>query len=80
MSTTQENALELRNVTKRFGDKLAVNGVSFSVAPGAFLGLLGRNGAGKSTLFESVVGATTPKSGRLVSACGVLDTRRAWRA
>ena len=47
-----ETALELVSVTKRFGSKLAVDGLSLRLEPGAFLGLLGRNGAGKSTTIK----------------------------
>ena len=42
-------ALELRNVTKRFGEKVAVDDLSLTINEGDFVGLLGRNGAGKST-------------------------------
>ncbi|MCE8000885.1 MAG: ATP-binding cassette domain-containing protein [Rhodobiaceae bacterium] len=44
--------LDIRNVTKTFGGLKAVNDVSFSVAPGEFLGIAGPNGSGKSTLFN----------------------------
>lgn len=58
-------ALELDFLTKRFGDKTAVDGLSLSLEPGAFLGLLGRNGAGKSTTLKMVTGLLTPTSGRI---------------
>lgn len=58
-------ALELDSLTKRFGDKSAVEGLSLSLEPGAFLGLLGRNGAGKSTTLKMVTGLLTPTSGRI---------------
>ncbi len=58
-------ALELSHVTKRFGEKVAVDDVSFSLEPGAFLGLLGRNGAGKSTTLKMVTGLLTPSSGSI---------------
>jgi ABC-2 type transport system ATP-binding protein len=58
-------ALELTSLTKRFGDKAAVDGLSLSLEPGAFLGLLGRNGAGKSTTLKLVTGLLTPTSGRI---------------
>jgi ABC-2 type transport system ATP-binding protein len=58
-------ALELDSLTKRFGDKTAVDGLSLSLEPGAFLGLLGRNGAGKSTTLKMVTGLLTPTSGRI---------------
>ncbi len=58
-------ALELAHVTKHFGDKVAVDDVSFSLEPGAFLGLLGRNGAGKSTTLKMITGLLTPTSGSI---------------
>lgn len=58
-------ALELLNVTKRFGDKVAVDDLSLSLEPGAFLGLLGRNGAGKSTSLKMVTGLLTPTAGSI---------------
>lgn len=58
-------ALELESLTKRFGDKTAVDGLSLSLEPGAFLGLLGRNGAGKSTTLKMVTGLLKPTSGHI---------------
>lgn len=58
-------ALELVSLTKRFGDKTAVEGLSLTLEPGAFLGLLGRNGAGKSTILKMVTGLLRPTSGRI---------------
>ncbi len=58
-------ALELDSLTKRFGDKMAVEGLSLSLEPGAFLGLLGRNGAGKSTTLKMMTGLLKPTSGRI---------------
>src|SRR5262249_34136902 len=58
-------ALELRDVTKRFGDKVAVDGLSLSLEPGAFLGLLGRNGSGKSTTLKMVTGLLRPTQGSI---------------
>ncbi len=58
-------ALELVDLTKRFGDKTAVEGLSLTLEPGAFLGLLGRNGAGKSTTLKMVTGLLKPTSGRI---------------
>jgi ABC-2 type transport system ATP-binding protein len=56
-------ALELTNLTKRFGDKAAVDSLDLVLEPGAFLGLLGRNGAGKSTTLKMVTGLLKPTSG-----------------
>lgn len=58
-------ALELRHVTKRFGDTVAVDDLSISLDPGAFLGLLGRNGAGKSTTLKMITGLFPPTSGSI---------------
>jgi ABC-2 type transport system ATP-binding protein len=58
-------ALELTNLTKRFGDKTAVDDLSLVLEPGAFLGLLGRNGAGKSTTLKMVTGLLRPTSGSI---------------
>jgi ABC-2 type transport system ATP-binding protein len=58
-------ALELQSLTKRFGDKTAVDGLTLRLEPGAFLGLLGRNGAGKSTTLKMVTGLLKPTSGHI---------------
>ncbi len=47
--------LELKNITKKFGNNIAVNNISFKVEEGKILGLLGRNGAGKSTIFRCIL-------------------------
>lgn len=46
--------LELKNVTRRFGAKCAVNDVSLTIEPGSFVGVIGRSGAGKSTLLRMI--------------------------
>lgn len=58
-------ALELTNLTRRFGDTIAVNDLTLQLEPGAFLGLLGRNGAGKSTTLRMVTGLLRPTSGAI---------------
>ena len=58
-------ALELSNVTKRYGDKLAVDDLSLVLEEGEFLGLLGRNGAGKSTTLKMLTGLLPPTSGTI---------------
>ena len=55
--------LELRNITKKFGDFAATDRVSFAVKRGEIFGLLGPNGAGKSTTFRMMCGLLTPTSG-----------------
>ena len=57
------------DLSKRYGDKLAVDGLTFSVAPGEVLGFLGANGAGKSTTMRMIAGFIAPSTGQ-VSVCG----------
>jgi ABC-2 type transport system ATP-binding protein len=55
--------IEVENLTKRYGDKLAVDGLSFVVEPGTVTGFLGPNGAGKSTTMRMIAGLDRPTSG-----------------
>jgi ABC-2 type transport system ATP-binding protein len=55
--------IEVENVTKRYGDKVAVNDLSFTVKPGVVTGFLGPNGAGKSTTMRLILGLDAPNSG-----------------
>ncbi len=55
--------IEARNLSKRYGDKVAVDGVSFSVRPGQVTGFLGPNGAGKSTTMRMIIGLDRPSAG-----------------
>jgi ABC-2 type transport system ATP-binding protein len=57
--------LEVKNLTKRYGDLLAVDGVSFSIERGEILGLLGPNGAGKTTTIHMLLGLITPSAGEV---------------
>ena len=57
------------HLSKRYGDNLAVNDLSFSVAPGEVLGFLGANGAGKSTTMRMIAGFIAPSAGQ-VTVCG----------
>jgi ABC-2 type transport system ATP-binding protein len=57
------NAVELRDLSKRFGDFRAVDGVSFDVEEGEVFGFLGANGAGKSTTIRMLCGLLAPSSG-----------------
>ena len=57
--------VEVRNLTKRFGDFPAVNGISFEIRSGEILGLLGPNGAGKTTTIQMLLGLITPTSGSI---------------
>ncbi|QLQ09442.1 MAG: ABC transporter ATP-binding protein [Nocardioidaceae bacterium] len=56
-------SIEVRDLTKRYDDLVAVDGVSFDVAPGEFFGLLGPNGAGKTTALEMIEGLREPDVG-----------------
>ncbi len=56
-------AFELNGATKRFGDRIALNGVSLALPVGASLGLLGPNGAGKTTVLRLLLGMARPTSG-----------------
>ena len=56
-------AIEVRSLTKRFGTVVAVDDVSFDVAPGKVTGFLGPNGAGKTTTLRMVLGLARPTSG-----------------
>jgi ABC-2 type transport system ATP-binding protein len=58
-------ALELDHLTKRFGEKIAVDDLTLRLETGSFLGLLGRNGAGKSTTLKMIMGLLTPTSGSI---------------
>jgi ABC-2 type transport system ATP-binding protein len=55
--------LEVRDLTKRYGANLAVDGLSFKASPGRVLGFLGPNGAGKTTTLRMLLGLTLPTSG-----------------
>ena len=58
--------LEASNVSKAFGNFLAVRGADLAVERGEIIGLIGPNGAGKSTFFNCLAGETTPTTGRIV--------------
>ena len=57
--------IELSNVTKRYGDTIAVDDLSFEVRSGEVTGFLGPNGAGKSTTMRMIVGLDTPTEGNV---------------
>ena len=58
-----DKVIEFDGVSKAFGDKLLMDSVSFSVPPGAIVGIIGPNGAGKSTLFRMLRGLEQPDAG-----------------
>lgn len=57
--------VEIKDVVKRYGDYIAVDNMSMTVAEGEILGLLGPNGAGKTTLINSIIGITEISSGEI---------------
>lgn len=57
--------VEVKGLTKKFGDFTAVDGVSFEIKQGEILGLLGPNGAGKTTTFQMLLGLVTPTAGSI---------------
>ena len=58
-------AIESENLAKGYGDRLLMEGVSFSLPPGGIVGIIGPNGAGKTTLFRMITGQETPDSGTI---------------
>jgi ATP-binding cassette ChvD family protein len=57
--------IEVQNLTKSMGDRLLIEDLSFTIPPGAIVGVIGPNGAGKSTLFRMIVGTEQPDSGTI---------------
>lgn len=64
MSVINENIIEVKELTKAFGDFKAVNEISFEVKRGEIFGFLGANGAGKTTAMKMLIGISTPTSGK----------------
>ena len=58
--------IEIQNLSKRYGSKMAVNDISFTIKKGEILGFLGRNGAGKSTTMNIVTGYISATSGKVL--------------
>jgi ABC-2 type transport system ATP-binding protein len=65
MTTEPEHAIDVENLTKRYGDLLAVNDISFNVRTGEVFAFLGPNGAGKTTTVEIIETIRTPTSGKV---------------
>ena len=61
-----DSVIEFKGVSKGYGDRLLIDNLSFSIPPGAIVGIIGPNGAGKSTLFRMITGKEQPDSGELV--------------
>ncbi len=60
-----QSVIEFKNVSKSFGDRLLIDDLSFTVPPGAIVGIIGPNGAGKSTLFKMLMGIEKPDKGEI---------------
>ncbi|MEJ5311952.1 MAG: ATP-binding cassette domain-containing protein [Anaerolineae bacterium] len=79
-----EHILEMRNISKSFGEVQALHDVNFTIAPGEVVGLLGDNGAGKSTLIKIVTGYHQPDpnggeiyfKGRRIEGLSVSEARK----
>ncbi len=61
-----DQVIEFKGVSKSFGDRLLIDNLSFSIPPGAIVGIIGPNGAGKSTLFRMIQGREQPDAGQIV--------------
>ena len=87
-----DTVIELKNVSKAYGDKLLLDKVSFAIPPGAIVGIIGPNGAGKTTLFRMIMDKEKPDSGDIVigstvnlavvdqSRDALPDNKTAWEA
>lgn len=60
-----DKVIEVKNLTKSFGDRVLIDDLSFSMPKGAIVGIIGANGAGKSTLFKMLSGDEQPDSGTI---------------
>ena len=71
----RDSSIDVRHLRKVYGEIVAVDDLTFGVAPGAVLGLLGGNGAGKTTTISTIMGLVEPTSGR-VSVLGAQMPRQ----
>ena len=75
--------LQVENVSKRFGDLVAVNGVSMTVEQGELRAVIGPNGAGKTTFFNLISGFLTPSAGKITfdsqDVTKLFPAQRVWR-
>ena len=65
--------IDIKNVSKKFGELHAINNITFSIKPGSLCGLVGPNGAGKSTLFKMIMGLLEADNGEIVIANEVIN-------
>ena len=83
---TEVNAIELKGITKRFGNVIANNNVDLSVKKGEILSVLGENGSGKTTLMNMISGIYFPDEGQIfvngeeVTICSPKDSFEIGRA
>ncbi len=61
-----DSVIEVKDLAKAYGDKVLIDGLSFSLPKAGIVGIIGANGAGKTTLFRMIVGQEPPDSGRIV--------------
>src|SRR6185295_445884 len=61
-----DSVIEFKDVSKGYGDRLLIDNLSFTVPPGAIVGIIGPNGAGKSTLFRMISAKEKPEAGEIV--------------
>ena len=79
MEKSATPAVELRNVTKRFGDHIAVDNISLRIEQGEFFSLLGPSGCGKTTTLRMVAGFAYPDEGDVLIAGKVVNDVPAYR-
>ncbi|WP_163770027.1 ATP-binding cassette domain-containing protein, partial [Proteus mirabilis] len=60
-----QNVIEFNDLSKAYGDKLLIDGLSFRLPPGGIVGIIGPNGAGKTTLFRMIAGLEKPDRGEI---------------
>ena len=61
-----DKVIEFKDVSKGYGDRLLIDGLSFALPPAGIVGIIGPNGAGKTTLFRMIMGAEKPDSGTII--------------
>ena len=59
-------AIELKGISKAYGERLLIDNLSFKIPPGAIVGIIGPNGAGKTTVFRMITGQEKPDKGEVV--------------
>ncbi|MER0239958.1 energy-dependent translational throttle protein EttA [Fulvimarina sp. MAC8] len=60
-----QKVIEVENLTKSYGDRVLIDGLSFKLPPGGIVGIIGPNGAGKTTLFRMITGQEEPDAGKI---------------